>query len=451
MSRYLIKDGVLILEDRYLEGDLLIEDEKIAAIGNDLPTEGAETVSAKGCLVFPGFIDTNVSLLSDGGLKTADDFYSGTRAALAGGTTTVIDCAVPADRQTISQAARRACSAAEGKSSCDYSFHLALDHGSADQVEEAAGEGFRSFVLSSQLDSRTALKCLSAVAAVEGLALCSPENTDMVEHLTSRLAESAMREVASLPAVHPDYAESEAVIRFLYHCEATGANALVRSVSCSKSVSELRKARKLLKNTKIYSEVLAHHLALDSSLYSKGGFAAAQYVCTPALRAKADCEHLVSVLGSEFSLISSGHKSYNQSTSKVFGVNDFTKIPSGMPTVENRSDVAYLKGVVGSVITDHQFSARMSLYAAKLFGMYPQKGVLAVGSDADIVIFDPAMRSTVSASKQRMQADYNPYEGLSVEGQARAVFLRGKLCAQYGVVIEECTGKEVKRGQPVYF
>lgn len=451
MARYLIQNGVLVLEDRYLRGDLLIDGEKIAAIGEKLSDEGAEVVSAEGCLVFPGFIDANVSFEPEGAVKAADDFYTGTRAALAGGTTTVIDCAVPQDKQSLQEAAQRAAVKAKGKSSCDYSFHLSLGRYVAEgDIAEAAKQGYTSFAVQPELEGPLLIARLNEIARAGGLAMARCENRDMVAYLAAKVSDSMRREVSFFPTIHPDYAEAEGISRFLYYCEAAGANALVCAVSSAKSVSELRKAHRAL-SISIYSEVCPQHLSLTGELYGKGGFMAAKYVCDPPLRSQKDVEHLKSVLSSEFDLISSGHVSYNQSTQKVFGVNDFTKIPAGLPTVENRGDIAYLEGVAGSHITDHQFAARMSTNAAKLFGMYPQKGVIAVGSDADLVVFDPAIKRVINATSQRMAVDYNPFEGTVAEGQARAVFLRGRMAAQYGVVLEECTGREIKRKNPEFY
>ena len=374
MATTLIKGGIVLLEGEYLKGDILIDGGIIADIGEHIDAAADQTLDAAGCLVMPGFIDGNVCFTAYR-QRMADDVLSGTRAAVAGGTTAVLDCIYPEEGQTLLDAANRANAKCAGEISCGYGFHLGIDRvtrTTADEIAEAVKAGFNSFVVTG-LDGMPLLIALKAIANAGGIALARCENADFVAAATERISENGRRDIANFPLAHPPLAEAEGISRFLYYAAEAGAAALVREVSTVASQSELRRARKYSKN--VYAELCPQQIGLTEEQYKKGGFEAAKYITVPPLRSAADASAMLNACANgECDIFSSGHRSFNQSTQKVFGVNDFTKVPEGLPTVENRADILYNDAVLAGLITDHQFASLMSANAAKLFGLYPKKG-----------------------------------------------------------------------------
>ncbi len=453
----LIKGGLVVSSQESHIADVLLDGEHIAAVGTDIAADGCDVVDATGCLVMPGFIDADVKFYSAVPPAPADDFYSGSRAALAGGTTTVIATAVQQCEQALAAALETSRRSAEGHSCCDYAFHAQISDWNEQtrlELPELLASGVSSFTVSLAEDglSDTQLYRLLCEASRLGIFVSAHcENGELVKLLGSDLRAAHKLSVDNWPLSRPSWCETESIDRFISIAQlAGGVPVNVLRVSCEKSLRVIRRARR--EGLKIYSQSCTPYFLLNDSLYSQGGFAAAKYVCVPPLRRSSDQKALYdAVNNSELDTVDSGHAGYNFGTQKIFGVNDFAKIPTGIPGVEDRAGLIYSSALLEGIITENQFVRLMSENAAKLYGLYPRKGAIAVGSDADVVVWDRYCERTLAAERQNLKVDYNAYEGQKLQGQAKAVFLRGELAAQYGVLMADTVGQYLPREKSKFY
>ena len=449
----LIRGGTVVDDGRSMRCDVRMENSLITQVGEELPEAGCMVVDAQGCLVFPGFIDAHTHLDMDtGATRTADDFGTGSRAALTGGTTTIIDFATQEKDGDLIQALTKWHAKADGVSSCDYAFHMAITDWNAQvrsQIARMPRHGVTSFKLymaydNLRINDAELYQVLDEVKSIGGIAGAHCENGDLVNVLTAKLWEAGCLSPAFHPASRPDVVEAEAVWRFLHIARLADVPVHIVHLSTSEALEAVRAARKC--GQKVYVETCPHYLLLDDSRYRLPGFEGAKYVCSPPLRGEKDIAALWEALGTgEIQSVSTDHCSFFFKGQKELGLHDFSKIPGGLPGIEHRPALIYTYGVRTGRITPGQMAALLSGNAARLFGMYPQKGAVRPGSDADLVIWDPHASGVIRAAEQQQQTDYTPYEGMSVTGAPRMVFLRGRKAVENGRLLLEKQGKYIFR------
>lgn len=455
----LIEGGVVVTPRGSMQVDVRVEGGKIVQVGMKLPFEGAQRIDAAGCFVFPGFIDAHTHFEMDNGtMMTADDFESGTRGAIAGGTTTIVDFATQEKGGTLKQALEAWHKKADGHSSCDYAFHMAItdwNERTEKELAEMVRAGVTSFKLYMAYDNLRVTdaqlyEVLCRVRAMHGIVGVHCENGDLVNVLTADLKRLGELGTAAHPLSRPDYVEAEAVGRYLAIAKAANAPVNIVHLSTRKGLDAARNAR--AEGQQVYIETCPQYLTLNEKLYALPDFEGAKYVCSPPLRAQQDSESLWNAIsGGEIDTVSTDHCSFNLKGQKEQGREDFSKIPNGMPGVEHRPAVMFAYGVKKERITKEQMAALLSENTARLFGMYPQKGVIAPGSDADIVVWDPEWQGSIMAKAMHMNVDYTPYEGMNIIGRAKHVLLRGQEVVRGGEMIAEKCGAYVARHTSEYY
>lgn len=434
--RKLVRGGTVVTASDTFQADVLIENEKIVAIGQELEVQNAEFVDATGCFVFPGGIDPHTHLeMPFGGTVTADDFYTGTRAAAFGGTTSIIDFCLTKKGETLQSAIATWHEKARGKAVIDYGFHLMVAEASDQVLEELDSvvktEGitslkvFMAYKHVFQADDETLFKTLIRAKELGALVQVHAENGDVIDYLTKRALENEQTEPIYHALTRPPEAEGEATGRAIALTALADSQLYVVHVSCAAAVQRIAEARE--KGWNIYGETCPQYLALDISYLDQPGFEGAKYVWSPPLREKWNQDVLWNALKSGIlQTVGSDQCSFNFSGQKELGRGDFTKIPNGGPMIEDRFGILYSEGVAAGRISLNQFVDITSTKVAKLFGMFPQKGTIAVGTDADIVIFNPEVKRTISVTTHHMNVDYNPFEGMEVTGAVVSVLSRGE-------------------------
>ncbi len=450
----LIKNGYIITASDDYRADIYIEGEKIHTIGKNLDVTADETIDAKGHLVFPGGIDPHVHLeMPFMGTHSSDDYASGTLAALHGGTTMVIDFIL----QTQGKSLHHALDAWKGRSdnNCygDYSFHMAVtdfnDETAKEIVQMIEEEGITSFKTfmaykgALMIDDGQMVNLMKEVKDKGGMVTVHATNGDMIDQLIAKhRAEGKLS-----PLYHylsqPEITEAEASGRFCDMADYTGVPAYIVHLTCEGALNATRRANK--RNQNVYVETCIQYLLLDASLYEKD-FDGAKYVMSPPLREKKDQEALWAGLNQgKVQVVGTDHCPFMWDQ-KLMGKDDFSKIPNGHPAIEHRIELLYSEGVNKGRITPQRFVEVTSTNAAKIFGMHPQKGCVAVGSDADLVIFDPKEKHTLSVDTHHMNVNYSAYEGWEVTGKCKHIILRGKHAIDNGKVkIDKGYGSFIKR------
>lgn len=440
----LIKNGHVVTAADSYEADILIDGAAIAHIGADLKAladTADKVIDAAGKLVIPGGIDPHTHLdLPFGGTSSSDDFETGTRAAAFGGTTTIIDFAVQYRGQSLNQALDVWFAKAEGKAAIDYGFHMIVTDLPDERLPELKGligQGVPSFKLFMAypgvflVDDGTIFKAMAAAGAAGGLICMHAENGVVIDVLVKR----AIAEGKTAPKYHaltrPTRAEAEGVHRAIAIAEMAEAPVYIVHLSCYDALKEVQAARDL--GLPAYAETCPQYLFLDYTHYEKEGFEGAKYVMTPPLRDRSNQEQLWKGLrGNDLQVISTDHCPFCFKEQKELGRSDFSKIPNGGPGIEHRMSLIYDGGVVQKRIGLNRFVELTSTAAAKIFGLFPRKGTIAVGSDADIVIFDPNRDQTISAKTHHMRVDYSAYEGRTVRGVTETVLSRGNIVVDGG-------------------
>ena len=456
--RRVLKGGTIVSGRELKKMDILMDEEhgKICAVAEQIGIEAAdvEVVDVTGMLLFPGFIDAHTHFdLEVSGTVTVDDFETGTKAAISGGTTLIIDFATQNRGETLQEALENWHRKADGRCSCDYAFHMAI----SDWNEEVSREldlmmekGVTSFKLymtydAMVLNDKCIYQVLKRLKEIGGITGVHCENMGLIEALVEEKKAQGQFSPAAHPETRPDLAEAEAIDRLLKLAKAADAPVIVVHLSSGAGYQEIKNAREA--GQEIYVETCPQYLLMDDSRYGLPGFEGAKYVCSPPLRKGGDQTRLWNALHkNHIQTISTDHCSFTLEQ-KAAGREDFSKIPNGMPGVENRPVLMYTYGVRSERITLNQMCRLLSENPAKLYGMYPEKGCIAPGSDADIVVWDPNANWTISKQNQVSVTDYSPYEGTPVTGMAKKVYLRGRLAAENGKAVEEHFGTYVKRGK----
>ncbi|MFV0379293.1 MAG: dihydropyrimidinase [Anaerorhabdus sp.] len=455
----IIKNGTVITEEGQVKKDIAILDNKIVKIEDHIENSvDDEVIDATNKIVFPGFIDGHTHLEMDAGsCFTADSFESGTKAAVVNGTTSIVDFATQSKGQSLKMAYDEWMSKACNNSSCNYRFHMAITDWNdevKDEILEMEKLGVTSFkmymaydnLLSNDQEIYEALKQIKKVD--HGLLGVHCENGLLVDAKREELACKNHLDPSAHPLSRPDIVEAEAINRLAYIGKLVGHSVQVVHLSSALGLEEVRKARK--NGIDITVETCPQYLLLDDSSYSLANFEGAKYVMSPPLRKKQDQEELLkAIVNNEVNTLATDHCSFNFSKDKELGLNDFRKIPNGSPGIEHRPQLMFTKLVVGGYISLNKFSELMSTNAAKLYGMYPLKGTIKVGSDADIVVWDSEVTSVISQKNQLQNVDYTPYEGFEVKGLASYVILNGKKVVENGKVVKENQGEYIlgKKGE----
>lgn len=450
----IIQHGTLVLPDGLMQGDIAFENGVITRIAPAIEAGAGDAVcEAAGCLVFPGFIDAHTHLDMDSGTTvTADDFASGSRAAACGGTTTLVDFATQERGGTLRDALDAWHRKAEGKCACNYAFHMAVTdwneqtRAELPQMFERGVTSFKAYYAydNLRLDDAQMYDLLSALRPFGGVLGVHCENGTLVNRLQREQLEKGVTGPAGHPASRPPVVEAEAIRRLCAVAKLADSPVHIVHLSSAEGLEEVRRARAA--GQKVWVETCPQYLLLDESRYHLEGFEGAKYVMSPPLRSPADREALrAAVLGGEIDTISTDHCSYRFSDQKALGRDDFTKIPNGAPGIEHRPALIYTSFVASGLMTEAQMCRLLSENQAKLFGMWPRKGRLAQGADADITVWDPQARWVIRAEAQHQNVDYTPYEGFEAAGRARAVYVGGQLAAKDGEPSGASAGRYVKR------
>ncbi|MGC1372770.1 MAG: dihydropyrimidinase [Candidatus Sulfotelmatobacter sp.] len=437
----IIRNGIVVTASDNYPADVAIENGKIVALGANLPAQNASAViNAAGKLVLPGGIDVHTHLdMPFGGTTSADDFETGTRAAAFGGTTTLIDFAIQYKGQPLRQAFDTWMSKAVNKAVCDYAFHCIVTDISGGQLAEMndlVHEGVTSFKLFMaypgvfMLDDGSIFKALQTTSQNGGLVCMHAENGSAIDVIVQQALAQGKKAPKYHALTRPTTAESEATARAIALAEMAGAPIYIVHLSCNEALEKVREARD--RGLPVYAETCPQYLYLSIENFDAPGFEGAKYVFTPPLREKWHQEKLWNGLARDhLQVVSTDHCPFCFKEQKELGRDDFTKIPNGGPGVEHRMSLIFSEGVAGGRFSVNRFVELTSTTPAKLFGLYPRKGTIAVGSDADLVIFDPKRKHTISAKTHHMRVDYSMFEGIEVTGMPDVVLSRGKIVVEY--------------------
>lgn len=448
----LLKGGTVVSSEDVSVLDVLVEDEKIIEVGLDLSEENAQIVDVSGKLLFPGFIDAHTHFdLEAAGTVTADDFITGSRAALLGGTTTVIDFATQYHGESLNHAFAHWMKKAKDKASCDYGFHMAIsdwNESVSGEIEDMIELGVSSFKLYMTYDDmmvsdKEIYQILKRLKELGGVAGVHCENSGLIKALVEEQKKLGHSGAACHPITRPAQAEAEAVNRLLRIAELAEAPIIIVHLSSKLGYEEVLRARE--RGQTVYLETCPQYLLLDDERYKLPYPEGFKYIIAPPLRKKEDQDCLWSALSeSQIQTISTDHCSFTLKQ-KLAGERDFSLVPGGMPGVEDRAVLMYSYGVKTNRISLTQMCALLSENPAKLYGAYPQKGCIAKGADADIVVFDPNAEGTISAKTQAYNMDYAPYEGFKTCGRVAEVYLRGLKVVENCRVTAEHSGRFLKR------
>jgi dihydropyrimidinase len=438
----LIYNGTVVTARETISADVLIDGERIQEVRHGIPRESAETViDATGLYVMPGGIDVHTHLdMPFGGTTSSDDFETGTRAAAFGGTTTIVDFAIQARGTRMRDALDTWWKKAQGKACIDYGLHMIVtDLGNCglEDMDEMVDEGVASFKLFMaypsvlMVDDATIFKSLARTAKNGALICMHAENGSVIDVLIAR----ALAEGKTAPIYHaltrPPLMEAEAVHRAIAMAEIAGAPVYTVHLSSELTLNQVREARD--RGVPAFAETCPQYLLLSIEELERPNFEGAKYVFTPPLRPKQNLPKLWDGLKQDhLQVVSTDHCPFCFEDQKVLGKDDFTKIPNGGPGIENRLQLIYHYGVNESKLTLNRFVELTSTSPAKIFGMYPKKGEIAEGSDADIVLWDPQASHIITAKTHHMRVDYSMFEGYEVQGNARTVLSRGEVIVDAG-------------------
>ena len=438
MASLLIRNGRVFTASDSYEADVYCENGTIAAIGKDLPAHrytADRTIDATGQYVIPGGIDVHTHLnMPFGGTTSADDFESGTIAAAFGGTTSLVDFAIQYRGQSMRHALDDWRRRADGKAVIDYGFHMIVteleDAGLSEMDRMVRDEGITSFKLFMaypgvfMVDDQTIFRALRRTGENGGLVCMHAENGGVIDELVKE----ALRKGQTAPKYHaltrPSRAEGEATGRAIALAEMARVPIYIVHLSASDALEKVKQARDM--GLPAYAETCPQYLFLSYDNYEEPGFEGAKYVMSPPLREKWHQDELWKGLQkNDLQVISTDHCPFCMAEQKELGRDDFSKIPNGAPGIETRLTLVHDGGVRSGRITMNRFVELCSTTPAKMFGLFPRKGTIAIGSDADIVVFDPNRKATLGVKTLHMKVDYNPYEGRTVQGSPSTVIVNG--------------------------
>jgi len=465
----LIKGGrVITAADDYV-ADVFVEDERISLIGESLDVNSERVIDAAGKYVLPGGVDPHTHLdMPFGGTVTIDDVESGQTSAAVGGTTTHVDFIIQPQGSSFADAVDEWRAKANGRQVIDMGYHMAVtdlkEGGTLEELASLPDQGITSYKLfmaykgALMVDDETLFKTMQVAAETGALVMVHAENGDAIDVLVKEALAAGHTEPKYHALTRPPETEGEATNRAIQLARVAGSPLYVVHVSCAESVEPIQLARE--KGWDIWGETCTQYFFIDYTFLERPNFEGAKYVYTPPPRDKANQDVLWNAVRTDtLSAISTDHCAFLWDGQKTIGRDDFSKIPNGGPGLENRLQMIHEFGVRGGRISLNRMVELLATNPAKLFGLYPRKGTIAVGSDADIVVFDPAKRVTISAATHHSKSDYNLFEGTEVTGSPEVVVLRGtilvegdELVAQPGIgrfVARAKFGQELKPGVAV--
>jgi dihydropyrimidinase len=455
----LLKGGRIVTATDDFVGDIYVEGETIALVGASLDREADRVIDVSGKLVMPGAIDPHTHIeMEFGGAVTRDDFTSGTVSAAFGGTTTLIDFCMQAPGRSISESLERH---HEKLTRCkpviDVGFHIAItdlrDGGSLSELDGLSEEGITSYKLfmaykgTIMVDDETLFRSMRKAAETGALVMVHAENGDAIDILVNEARAAGKREPIWHARTRPPDTEAEATSRAIYLAHVAQAPLYVVHVSCAESLEPIALAR--AKGWNVSAETCTQYLFVDESALERPDFEGAKYVYTPPPRAKQNQEHLWRALADDvLSVVSTDHCPFNWPQDKGLGRDDFSKIPNGGPGIEDRLMMLHTFGVEGGRLGLQRFVELTATNPAKLFGLYPRKGTITPGADADLVVWNPSTKRTLSASRHHSNVNYNLYEGTDIVGAPEYVFVRGR-CVIEGerLAVDPGWGAFVKRAR----
>lgn len=452
----LIQNGRIITADADFTGDVYIEGETVVAVGKNLTFQADEVIDASGKLVFPGGIDPHVHLdMPFMGTYSSDNYETGTRAALFGGTTMVIDFILQTQGKSLYHALREWQGRSAGNAFGDYSFHMAVTDFNENtraeirnMIEKEGITSFKTFMAykgALMIDDGQMVDLMREVQKLGGMVTVHATNGDMIDRLIALHRAAGKLSPLYHYLSQPEITESEASGRFVDMAYYTDVPAYIVHLTCEGALNQVREAT--ARNQKVFVETCIQYLLLDASLYEKD-FEGAKWVMSPPLRQKKDQQTLWAGINQGLvQVVATDHCPFMWEQKKM-GEKDFSKIPNGHPAIENRMELLFSEGVAKGRISLNKFVEVSSTNAAKIFGMYPQKGCIAPGSDADIVIFDPHEKHVISSASHHMNVDYSAYEGWEVTGKVKTVILRGQVAIDKGAVkISKGYGRFIHRNK----
>ncbi len=456
----LIKNGEIVTADSRCRADILCEGETVARIGAGLPAPaGAEVIDAAGKLVFPGFIDPHVHIyLPFMGTFAKDTYETASRAALVGGTTTLIEMVCPSRADDPLESYELWQSQAAGRSACDYTFHMGVtrwDDRTPEILERIVGDGTASFKVflaykgAFGIDDAELFRTLDLARRLGVIVTAHCENAEAVAQLQARL----LAEGKTGPEWHepsrPPAVEAEGVHHLATFAELTGAHVYVVHTSSADALDAARRAR--ARGVRLWVETVVPYLVLDRTEAERPDFEGAKYVMSPPLRERRHQQALWNALAAgQIDTVATDHAPFDFRGQKEMGRGDFTRIPNGIPSIQDRVHLLYTHGVANGRIDLHRFVDVASTRAAKLFGLFPRKGTIQPGADADLVVFDPNRRGVISAAAQQMNVDYSAFEGWPIQGRVEAVTVRGKVQVRDGAFVGVQNHGRMLRREPTH-
>jgi dihydropyrimidinase len=456
----LIRNGEVVTADSRSRADIFAENETITRIGNNLDTPaGTEVIDATGKYVFPGFIDPHVHIYLPFMATFAKDTHeTGSIAALIGGTTTYIEMCCPSRHDDTLEGYQLWKSKAAAGSACDYTFHMSVTkfgNQTEGQLREIVGDGISSFKIFLAykgffgVDDAEMYQTLTLAKKLGVIVTAHCENAELVEQLQQKL----LAEGKTGPEWHepsrPEPVEEEGTHRFATFLETTGATGYVVHLSCERALRAAARVKE--RGIPVSVECVIPHLLLDKTYAERSGVDGMKHVMSPPLRARSNQQALWDAVSSGvIDTVATDHCPFDVEQ-KLLGSEAFTQIPNGIPGIEERVNLLYTYGVKRGNVSLERFVDAASTRAAKLFGLFPRKGTIAPGSDADLVIYDPAHRSVISASSHHVNNDYSGFEGFEIDGRPEIVTVRGKVQVRDGVFVGDCRRGQFLRREPSHF
>lgn len=457
MKTLLIKNGTVVTASDIQVADVYIEGEKVHTIGKDLKLSADKTIDAKGCFLFPGGIDAHTHMeLPFMGTHSSDDFESGTLAGLHGGTTTIIDFAFQSHGQSLESGLNQWHEKAGGKAVGDYAFHIAVTDFNENTkkeikslVEDKGVTSFKTFMAykgAIMVDDRQIMGLMNEVKKHGAMVTTHAENGDLADMLVQENRAKGNTAPKFHALSRPPIVEAEATGRVMDLAYEGGHPLYIVHMTCEEALNRVRQA--MMRNQRVHVETCVQYLLLDDSVYLEENFGGAKYVMSPPIRKKKDQEALWAAINQNIvEVVATDHCPFCMDQ-KRRGIDDFSKIPNGGPAIENRMELMFSEGVVRGRINLNKFVEVTSTAPAKIFGLFPKKGTIAVGGDADIVIFDPNVEHTLSAKTHHMNCDYSLFEGWQVKGKCRTTILRGSVAIDQGkALVGKGFGKYIPRAK----
>lgn len=439
MRSILVKGGTCVNPDGRFDADVLIEDGKIAKVGQNLIAKADETIDAVGKLVLPGGVDVHVHLpWPTGETISMDTISTGTLAAACGGVTTVIDFVIPNDGEPLIDALERKLSEAQDNAWVDYSFHVNVRGAVTEklkEIPEIVRRGFPSFKIfmayeGFRLETRDLLEVMETVTAAGGMISSHAEDGLLADHLTSKLTAQGNTALRFYPQARPNECESAAIANVLAYAARLGSRIHIHHVSTADGVDQIARARRA--GVLVSAETCPHYLLFTDMDYAGEIHQSAGLVCAPPIKGRHDQDRLWEALSDgTLDAVATDHCPYSQAQ-KFAHLDDFTKVPGGLPGVETRLPLLFTRGVGSGRLSLEKLVELWSAGPARAFGLYPRKGLIAVGSDGDLTLIDPARSKTLKASELHMHSDCLPYEGWEVQGWPPTTILGGKVIVTNG-------------------